>query len=211
MFLKNNLLLGLTGNIGCGKTTASNYLSNNSNGWSFTEYSFAKPLKEIAIIMGFKYQEIYGTQQDKTEINDFWGISGREFLQKFGTEICRDILPTVILNMNLKSQSLWVRLFELFYETYKKEKSIVVSDVRFTDEFDTIKKLGGYIIKIERTQNNANNTFSNHKSETGLNNIKPNVVIKNDCSLQDFQKKIDSVIYYANTGFLDIPNSTLYL
>jgi len=217
MKFRQKLLLGLTGNIGSGKTTVSDYICNKRFGWTFTEYSFAKPLKEIALILGFTEKEVYGTQEEKTKINNFWGVSGREFLQKFGTEICRDTLPNVI-DMGLKKESLWIRLFKLFM-TKNKENFIVVSDARFTDECQAIKDMGGYIIKIIREENKENKEnkeqislkFTNHKSEKELNDIKPNVILKNNCSLEELKKKLDSLLYYAHMGFLDIPNSILYL
>ena len=59
-------LIALTGNINSGKTTVSEYLQNT---WGFTEYTFSKPIKEIALIFGFEHHQVYGTQAQKLEIN----------------------------------------------------------------------------------------------------------------------------------------------
>ena len=87
------MIIGISGEIGCGKTTVCKYLKNEHQ---FIEYNFANPLKQIGTILGFSDKELYGTQQDKLLINPLWGVSGREFMQKFGTEVVRDTLPTIL-------------------------------------------------------------------------------------------------------------------
>lgn len=143
------VLLGITGKIGSGKSTVTEYLKSRYN---MLEYMFAGPLKKIAIALGFEEHQTYGTQEQKLEVNKFWGISGRKFLQVFGSEVCRDYLPKVLPDMNLNNSTLWVRLFEKFYEDMllAKKKSIVCSDVRFEDESNSIKARGGIVIGIER-------------------------------------------------------------
>jgi hypothetical protein len=143
------VLLGITGKIGSGKSTVTEYLKSRYN---MLEYMFAGPLKKIAIALGFEEHQAYGTQEQKLEVNKFWGISGRKFLQVFGSEVCRDYLPKVLPDMNLNNSTLWVRLFEKFYEDMllAKKKSIVCSDVRFEDESNSIKERGGIVIGIER-------------------------------------------------------------
>jgi len=73
------MIIGISGFIGSGKTTAANYLVQKG----FKEYSMAGPLKKIAEIFHFELHQLYGTQEQKLELNKYWNISGREFLQKF--------------------------------------------------------------------------------------------------------------------------------
>ena len=84
------LIIGIAGKIGVGKTTTSDYLAQK---YSFYEYSFAEPIKKIGLIFGFESHQLYGTQSQKMEVNEHWGVSARHFLQKFGTDICRDSIP----------------------------------------------------------------------------------------------------------------------
>ena len=133
-------LIGLCGEYGSGKSLLAEYMKKKG----FIEYAFAYPLKQIALTVGFSYNEVYGTQQDKETKNTYWGISAREFLQKFGTEICREQLPQIIPQM----ENVFIRCFEKKYTETKS--NMVVSDVRFIDEVISIKKLGGVIIKIIR-------------------------------------------------------------
>jgi hypothetical protein len=186
------VLIGINGEIGCGKSTACEFLQKQ---YGFTEYMFAKPLKDIAVILGFEPSQVFGTQEQKLEVNQFWGVSGRKFLQIFGSEVCRDFVPTV-LNMNFNGNTMWVRLFEKYYAN-NANKSIVVSDLRFEDESNAIKKLDGYVIRIER---DCHKSTELHKSELQADKIKPHVIIKNNGSLLSFQFNLIKVIEMINNG-----------
>jgi ATPase subunit of ABC transporter with duplicated ATPase domains len=82
----NQHLIMLTGKIGSGKTTAAQLLVDHAG---YTEVTFAGPIKEFARSIGFTWEEVYGTQAQKETPNKHYGISGRQFLQKFGTDLCR--------------------------------------------------------------------------------------------------------------------------
>jgi hypothetical protein len=197
--LRKPYLIGINGEIGCGKTTAVDYLSSC---YDFTEYMFADPLKRIAVILGFEEKEVFGTQEEKLAINKFWGISGRKFLQVFGSEVCREFLPKILPDMKFNDATLWVRLFEKYYEK-NTNVPVAVSDVRFEDESNVIKKAGGYIIRIER-EYKSNNEASKHMSELQADKIKPHVVIRNNGTKEDLYRKLNNLIVLINEGFLDI-------
>lgn len=106
------MIIGLTGKKGSGKTTVAKYLEFK---YEFQEYAFADPLKKIAMIFGFSEQEVYGTQEDKARINPELGISAREFLQKFGTEICREQLSVIFPTLKMgPSGIIWIKLMRDF-------------------------------------------------------------------------------------------------
>lgn len=190
------MIIGITGLKGSGKTTATNYFKMKYN---YKEYSLAEPLKQIAILFGFTNKQVYGSQKDKLEINKKWNICSREFLQKFGTEICREQLPLVIPNMNLgKSGIIWVRLMEHFLNNHndKHNDNIIVSDVRFIDEAQTIKQYeNSYILKIVR-DDILKDDFSNHSSELSLDIF--DFIIQNNGSLEDFYNKLDTFVMTCN-------------
>jgi dephospho-CoA kinase len=137
-----NILIGLTGKAGSGKSISANFLKRV---FDMKEYVMADPLKKIGMIIGFSENEMYGTQEQKLEINTFWGISGRQFMQKFGTEICRDLVPEIIPQMS----KIWIKLLEKFLSE-NTDKNLIVSDVRFIDEVEAIRNNGGKIIEIVR-------------------------------------------------------------
>ena len=148
-------LICIVGNIGSGKSTATEIFKKHN----YIELSFAEPVKQIGLILGFDHNNLYGTQQQKLEINNFWGVSGREFMQKFATNMMRNELTKYF--DNFKDNTIWVRLCEKkIIDLLKQNKKIIVSDGRFPDEINMIKKLGGKIIKINR----HTEFISNHES-----------------------------------------------
>lgn len=180
-------LICIIGNIGCGKTTAAQILKIN---YDYEEITFAEPVKQIGLILDFEYNELYGTQEDKLKINNFWGVSGREFMQKFATDIMRNELPKHI-DMKMDGKTIWVKLCEKkILNMLEKNKKIIVSDGRFPDEIEMIKNLGGKIIKIEREINYN----INHDSEKYINSIIPDVSINNNGSIEELTKNIDLII-----------------
>jgi len=171
------MLILLVGNIGCGKTTAANILVNKFN---FVEYTFASPLKEFALSIGFNKQDVYGTQEEKNMINQNFGISGRQFMQRFGTDIIRENSKHLF---DGHVDNVWVRAMEMRIKK-SENKDIVVSDGRFLDEAKLIKDLGGIIVRLRR---NNSSFASNHVSEMELNNIIADVEYCNDGSMEDMK------------------------
>lgn len=184
--MSKNLFL-LTGEIGSGKSTAAGIFKK----YGFYEDFFARPLKEFALLIGFKYEEIYGTQEQKLQINEFWGISGREFLQKFGSEVCRDFLPTAIPVMKFCNRTLWARRME---QVIINKSNLVISDGRFPDEAKLVKDYNGIIIRIERFYDTKDKSVSTHKSELEMKNIKPDIIINNNGSIESLESAIIEIL-----------------
>ena len=149
----------------------------------------AGPLKKIGKIFHFTNEQLYGTQEQKLEINKHWNISAREFLQKFGTEICRNILPKIFPTMS----DIWITLFKI---TYNPHINYVISDIRFIDEAKVIKKLGGIIIRVVRDNKISSKSGNEHKhaSEIEISKIKADHTINNNKALQDLYNRLDHII-----------------
>ena len=105
-------------------------------------------------------------------------MSVRELLQKIGTDALRDNLH----------QDVWVNALMV---DYNPTLNWVITDTRFPNEAEAIKKAGGIIIRIERPGVKPVNP---HPSETSLENWKFDHVIINDGSLTDLTKKIKKVL-----------------
>ena len=148
------MIIGLSGKKQSGKSTVTNFLTRRG----FMEVSWAAPLKKkIGMeLLGLTHEQVYGTEEDKEAVDDFWGRSPRELLQIIGTECFR----------NLVHPDFWVKLGvkEIRAQTFLK-RNVVVSDCRFPNEIEAVKKLGGSSVRIIRE---GQSSTDRHPSETAL-------------------------------------------
>jgi hypothetical protein len=171
-------IIGLSGFKRSGKSTFAKELVEKHN---FVEYSFAQPLKKMT-------QDLFEFTNDQLEnnkevIDNRWGYTPREIFQKMGSEIMRDYIPQVFPNFPFQN-SFWIQKFIMFCDNFRNnypdKTGIVISDVRFTDEADMIRKMGGQIIRIEKPDlKNIDNHISEfdlsiiqkHRLNQGINSI----------------------------------------
>jgi hypothetical protein len=188
------MLILLVGKIASGKTTAANILKK----YEFIEDTFAKPLKDFAVSIGFTYEQVYGTQAQKLEINEHYGISGREFLQSFGTKLCRDGIPTALPNMRLDNLTLWAKALSIRVKhKLLAGKHICVSDGRFEDEANLIKSLDGVVVRIVRNLESIeekNNDYKGHISETQMEQILADHTIHNNGTKEELEEQLVMII-----------------
>ncbi len=110
------------------------------------------------------------------------GISGREFLQFYGTEAHRDVF---VFNF-------WVEagLPDSTDPNFGREKPfdiLIITDVRFENEAQAIRACGGSLWKIKR---DVRIDASNHASEAGLPDEMFDYIIDNDGTLDEFKVKV---------------------
>ena len=190
------MIIGITGHIGSGKTTLANFLHEKG----FVEVSFADAIKQIGLILGFSHDEMYGTQEQKLSINSDYQISGRQFLQKFGTDIGRNLVAD-ITGMKFK-YNIWIDVcMKKCRELLSKGENVVISDIRFVDEAKAVKELGGIIIALSR----EGESHSTHESELEIGKIKADYTFSNLGKEQLFTK-VDELLR-SNILLVDEMNS----
>lgn len=162
--------IGITGEIGSGKTTLMEHLVKNHG---YVEYTMANCLKMFGEIIGFSKEEMWGTQEQKLAKNKFWGVSGREFLQVVGTDLFRNILPQFLPQM----KNIWARRFELECRRNPGVK-YVIGDIRFLDEADALRRAGGVIIRVVRDVDRSGEEHK-HESELELKKIREDFKVDN--------------------------------
>jgi len=189
------MIIGLVGKIGSGKSTITNLLAKK---YDFTKYAFADPIKRIGEVFGFDKKTIYGSQEEKLLVDPVWNISTRVFLQRFGSDLCRNQFPKVFPEMKL-NESVWIRLADRKLQE-NSNKNFVFSDVRFPDEADFVKRKGGVLIKVTRTVNDVSPLFStsNHVSETSVQKINTNFQIENNSTINHLEKSIEKIILFLS-------------
>lgn len=138
------------------------------NVWPFVKhYAFATTLKDICIgLFDLDRSAMYGTDEEKnTETKYNWEnmptkikgktgpMTGRDFIQYFGTDICRKILPDVWTNRAIKDIQM------------EESKLAIISDARFVNEVEAVKNAGGKVIRLTRSI-----AKDAHESELALDN-----------------------------------------
>lgn len=167
----------LVGRMGSGKTTVADILAS----YNYTNITFAEPIKAFASALLFTDNELNGTQSEKLAVSPLWGVSGRKFMQMFGTEICRDTLCKLIPSMS----QLFIRVVE--QKILNATSNIVISDCRFLDELAMAKRLGAIVVKIVRGKGHA---MSTHISESELDTCSYDIIINNNNTIENLELQL---------------------
>jgi hypothetical protein len=138
-------------------------------------------------------QPLYSIQTYAQKICGFPIEKDRKLLQFIGTEWARKKDPDV-----------WIRLA---LQNMPKNENIFLSDLRFPNELEYLKKEGWVCIKIKRSlQHNRKGTGSiSHESETLLDNILDSewdFVLDNNKNLTEFHMNLTTLfetIYHDTT------------
>lgn len=185
-------LVGFSGKKRSGKDTGGDILINK---YGYIQYAFAGPLKAACQEI-FMFSEAQTNGNDKEVQDDRWGITARKVFQIFGTEMFREKLADFFPEMEGIKENFWIYRFQLWYENLMKENpdaKVVVTDVRFPNEAEIVKKLGGIVIKVER--NTCSNTDM-HSSEKNIDLIRGDFNIENNGTLQEYYTKIEKALCY---------------
>lgn len=178
------MIIGIVGRKRSGKDTIGDYLINN---YGLTKYSFANPLKMgVKELFGFTDEQVFGN--DKDIIDPIWGVTPRDVLQIIGTEFCQFDIIKYLPNLQVGDRLFWVKRFELWFNQ-NKNLNVVICDVRFQHEVDSIKSKGGKIIRVNR---DSLTNSDNHKSELEMDLITGvDYVIENNGTLEDLYNNLD--------------------
>lgn len=131
-----------------GKDTAVNFLVGVSPS-QFIKYSFAEPIRKMLCNI-FDWTEESFNDNNKDEIDEYWGVSKRQMLEYFGTEICRKDLPNTFIEFQKKiGEKIWIKRLEKIIQN-NPYKHILIPDLRFKIEYDYLKNINATLIYIER-------------------------------------------------------------
>lgn len=175
------LLIGLAGRARTGKTSLAQHLTIEHD---FQSYAFADPLRE-GLINVFNLTPSDFSDDKKEQPIGWLGRSPRELMQSMGTEWGRHMVHP----------ELWLLLAEQnlthLGQTYDTAPGFVISDVRFENEAEFIRKRGGIVIHVLRPGAPEVNP---HLSERGVAIIDNDFVLHNDGSLEDLFSQMDQYL-----------------
>lgn len=150
-------VIGLTGNARAGKNHVGNILRDQ---FRYLPWALAFPLK----------QRIYSIH-DEWPIENVIGQAGkspelRALMQQEGTERGRDAIR----------QDIWIRATEAFLYLAETEwtglvEGVVICDVRFPDEAEYVKSLGGRVYRVLNDDLDLSLPMYQHRSELFISSI----------------------------------------
>ncbi len=178
------MIIAISGKIGSGKSTVGDIFEREG----FVLDSFAKSVKDICCIL-------FGYDRDTIEGSTLNSRIWRESIDKKHTNLLkRDFTPRDAMVLvgtefgrNMVHPNIWVNTL---FNRYDKNTNLLITDLRFPNEYEEIKKRGGIVIRINRSNENS----SNHISECALDNHNFDYVINNDGTLYDLEISVLNII-----------------
>jgi hypothetical protein len=190
------VIVGLVGKKSSGKDTAGAFLVDDHG---FIRHSFADALKQSAAALfdvpvetwdELKNNEaahvtLHGPGISNSGVVPWAALTVREFLQRYGTEAHRDVF----------GGDFWVKVARAaMLKTLMQggddpmhAPSIVVTDVRFPEEAQTIRDLGGMIVRVVRPEVEVGDT---HASEVVQESIEANFELWNGGTIADLRSGV---------------------
>lgn len=158
-------LVGFCGPMGAGKTTAANILKTRG----YLGMKMAAPLKAMLKVIGLTDFEIEGGGKEIPTALLCWKTP-RYAMQTIGTEWGRDLI----------GEDFWVRAWSRAVRgQLEKGKLIVCDDIRFQNEADALRALGGKLIEVRRPGAKRSETHVTERVE-----IEPDAVLNNDGNVE---------------------------
>lgn len=171
------MIISLSGKKRSGKTTVANYLISKHN---FKEVSWAEPLKEVIgrKLFGLTEDQLYGPASIREEVIEKWGMSPRKILQVVGTDLFR-----------AWRDDFWVEVAEPKIKALVTQgEDVVISDTRFLNEVECVKRLGGHTIQVHKVKKEGKaQPEDSHASETALDEY------EFDYAIQSFSGDLDTL------------------
>lgn len=192
--------IAICGKANSGKDTVSKFIVKElrrkyslTNTYIRCKYiAFADPIKAMIRLMFPSLPEKYltGSSSYRNSIipNAFKNgqpLTVRQLLTDLGTEVGRAYSPTI-----------WLDAFDSAFEKSNYHDVVIVTDVRFRNEFDHLKKLGFYQIRLLRGESESS-TKTGHSSEVEQDTIKDDefdFILHNNSTLKDLKKEVANIV-----------------
>lgn len=186
-----HVILGLGFEKQCGKDTLAS-IFNERHGYHVMSFAYALK-KGVRAMFDLTHAHTDGVL--KEEVIPHLGVSARQLLQHVGTEGVRGLDPTIWAKAGMQRAREWI-------DDYP-EARIVFTDVRFPQEAEAIREMGGKVVRIRRPgysydlgvplPGEAGRLLDEHPSETAMRGFQWDMTVDNDGSLYDLEAKADSL------------------
>lgn len=176
-------LIGIHGPLESGKDTVAQIIISKFP-QLYTQYAFAWPIKKACQIMFDFSEKDMNDRILKERVHPIWEITPRKAMQLLGTEYGRDMIR----------KDIWI-IRALMEISKNKEHGYgtIISDVRFDNEAELIRKQGGIIVHITRPELDTSSEKYQHESEHGISKMLEDIIINNNGTLDELQEKIEAL------------------
>lgn len=188
-------LIGLCGYTGVGKDEVAKYLVANHG---YTRVSFADAMREdlyrldpVVVSdpnLGMTWEGHDGPVRLREVVNRFgWDVAKRRcqeirrLLQVYGTEVGREGF----------GDNVWV---ERAVAKVRQSEKVVITDVRFQNEVDAVREMGGCVVRIVRPDHGP---INGHASEQLDYEAVSELTIENNSDITHLQFVVDWLVGYA--------------
>jgi hypothetical protein len=163
-------IIAITGEKRHGKSTIAQTLFD----LGFETVNFADPVRAVAhLVFGITYEEMENDDLKEMPLDRFPFISPREIMQQIGTDLFRDWIDDT-----------WI---EAWKRAIPDKLAVVTGDLRFPNEADSVRALGGYVVRVVNP--NKPSGTDQHISESGQDRVTPDFTIINDGTIEELRAK----------------------
>lgn len=180
------VFIGLVGYAKSGKDTAALGIKNCVEQLfhiPVSQTAFADTIRQIGLLFGYTKEQMTDQSLKETFCNPMFPmVTPRKFMQLVGSEMFRNHLD----------KDCWVKIVEhailrdikLSEDSDEKENSNpvwfrVITDVRFPNEAEMIKKHGGFLVRVKR-EGLESADWQKHESEAYIDKIEVDYTLVND-------------------------------
>jgi hypothetical protein len=167
-------VIGLSGYARSGKDTVASIMGD----WGWQRAAFADPIRKAVYKLnpqihdGLRVQDIvdqFGWDRAKVEYKEI-----RYLLQHMGTEAGRQ----------LYGEQFWI---DQTLDSVPDDTDVVITDVRFPNEADAIRAIGGEVWRIRRP---GTGPVNDHISETAMDDYSFDAIIDNSGTVTDLRESV---------------------
>ncbi len=176
--MKKFKLIAFFGPKGCGKSTAAKNLTDRGR---VTCAKFADTMKRMLRNIGLGQEHIEG-QLKELPCDLLCGKTPRYALQTLGTQWGRELI----------GQDFWVGVWTKDVETlFKRHHDVVNDDLRFPNEAEAVRKLGGILVRLYGRNDNHGDK---HESEAHYDKLPFDYVIHNRGTIADLYRAVEELL-----------------
>lgn len=174
------ILIGIAGPAQSGKSTLAGEFRRlvEFRGQKYLEHPFAGPLKRMLASIGVDVSDL----SKNTPVPFLDGrITPRIMMQTLGTEWGRSLLP-----------DLWLRVWQ--HDLDDSAHAVCAPDIRFDNEAELIRSLGGIIVHIQRKPTAGMLAVPAHASEAGITRMKGDIIFRNDRGIEKMAQFVAQIL-----------------